>query len=229
MAENYILFIVSLTSFLLFLLNVAAVPGMNLLDIIESRNSQPGIYSLSIRNVFSMLITLVPVMLSLYSDYYFNAYRLPSAAEKNAVFFTVFLSVLALGIGVQSGRNVIKEWGKKNPINLSWFSVNIYLASRILYIISYELYFRGFLFWYCLQFMNLTGAITVNLVFYLVAHYKCNQQIILGCIPMGILLCLSNFFMNSTLPAILIHLCLTIPYEFVLGKKITLHTKSYAI
>jgi hypothetical protein len=229
MSTNLILLIIALSSFLMFMLSQEMVPGMNLLHVIESRNKQPGIYSLSFRNWFSMLIISVPVMLSLYLDYFFSPYRIPFAKEKTGILITIILSFIAFWIGVNAARKKTRSWGENSPVNLSWLSVNIYLLSRILFIICYELYFRGFLFWYSLQFVNFFMATVINLVFYLVAHLHCDRKIFLGCIPMGILLCLSNYLANSVLPAIIIHLCLTIPHEYLLGRKTNIHPKTFAI
>jgi len=229
MATNLILLLIALSSFTLFMISQEMVPGMNLLNVIESRNTRPGIYSLSIRNWFSMLIISIPVMLSLYLDYFFSPYRIPYMKEKTAILFTMLLSILAIWIGIQSARKASRSWDNAAPVGLSWFSVHVYMTSRILFLISYELYFRGFLFWFCLQFMNLFFAIVINLLFYLIAHRRCGKKILLGCIPLGILLCLSNFLANSILPAILIHLCLSVPHEYFLVRKIQNHLKPIAL
>lgn len=229
MTTNLILLILTISSFSAFMVCQSAVPGMNLFDVIQSRNRHPVIYAITLRNLYSFLITSIPVMLSLYLDYFFSSYRIPSTGNKAAAAFTVCLISLGIIIGIRSARKITAYWGQKVPVRLHRFPIAAYLLSRVLFIISYELYFRGFLLWYCLQFMNLPGAILINIIFYLVAHYRCNQQVFLGCIPMGLMLCLANYMANSILPAILIHLALTISYEVIIARKATLQIKPYTL
>lgn len=229
MSTNLVLLVVLVISNAAFLICQAAVPGMNLQDVIQSRNRHPEIHALTLRNLYAVLIMAIPVMLSLYFDYFFSSYRIPTTRNKAAILFATGLMVLAIRIGARSAYRFMNFWDQRMPDRLHAMPVYSYLLSRILFIISYELYFRGFIFWYCLQFMNLASAIAINIVLYMIAHYKCSQQIILGCIPMGLFLCLANYSANSVLPAILIHLALTISYECTLAWKATHYPKNYAL
>jgi hypothetical protein len=202
------------------------VPGMNILDAIESRNQRPAILPLASRNALVAVILLVPVLAYLQQPNYAAIFQVPFKAPAGALLATLAL-VLATGLGGwRTAGHQLVAWGADPPVILPRHQAQRYLLARLFYIIVYEAYFRGFLLWLSLEFVGLPIAIAINLVLYLIAHHSCERKILLGCIPMCILLCLVNYWASSVYPAIMVHIALTMPYESLLAQKISQPVKT---
>lgn len=226
MTEQLIFIALAAISFILLLTSINIVPGMNILDAIESRNQHPAIIPLAIRNALVAVILLVPVLAYLKHPGYAQIFQFPFEIPVGAL-LAVLALVLTTGIGSwRSAGKQIAAWGAITPVSLSKNQVQRYLLARLFYILVYEMYFRGFLLWFSLAYVSLPVAIALNLVLYLIAHYPCEQKILLGCIPMCIVLCLINYWSSSVYPAILVHIALTMPYEMILGQKISYPIKT---
>lgn len=226
MTEQLIFITLAAISFILLLTSMNIVPGMNILDAIESRNQRPAIIPLANRNALVALILLVPVLAYLRQPNYHSIFPFPDQAPAGALLATLIF-VLSTGIGGwRTAGKQIAAWGALPPVSLPRNQVQRYLMARLFYIIVYEAYFRGFLLWLALDYVGLPTAIAINLALYLIAHYPCERKILLGCIPMCILLCLVNYWASSVYPAILVHIALTMPYESLLGHKISQPVKT---
>ena len=99
-----------------------------------------------------------------------------------------------------------------------------YFGIRTLFLFSYEFFFRGVIFFSCLESFNLWTAISITTVLYVLIHSFDSRSEILGAIPFGIVLCLFSYYTNSIWPAFLIHLTLSGVYEFTMFKQLTLKT-----
>lgn len=221
MTAQLIFITLAAISFILLLTSINVVPGMNILDAIESRNQRPALIPLANRNALVALILLVPVLAYLQQPKFAVLFQLIVQAPAGALLVTLVL-VLATGIGGwRAATRQIADWGGLIPLVLPKNQVQRYLLARLFYIIVYEAYFRGFLFWFSLAFVSLPIAIAINLALYLIAHYPCERKILLGCIPLCIALCLLNYWASSIYPAILVHIALTMPYERLLAQKIS--------
>ena len=94
-----------------------------------------------------------------------------------------------------------------------------YIILRLLFLLAYEVFFRGVLFWYSLQFTNLVNAIIINLFFYALIHITESKKEILGSIPFGLVLCLFTYYSGSIWPAFIIHASLSIWHEAIIISK----------
>ena len=95
----------------------------------------------------------------------------------------------------------------------------LYLIIRLLFLFAYELFFRGVLFLYSLQYVSLVYAILINLFFYALIHGFDSRKEIIGSIPFGTVLCLFTYFSGSIWPAFIIHASLSLGYETIFISK----------
>jgi len=95
-----------------------------------------------------------------------------------------------------------------------------YFIVRILFLVAYESWFRGFLLFDSTINWGLPFAIIINIAFYTFLHAVNDKNEMLACIPFGLLLCLLCTWVNAAWPAILIHVVLTISCEVHLVKRI---------
>ena len=88
----------------------------------------------------------------------------------------------------------------------SAYQVLIYASSRIAFLIAYELFFRGFLLLSFCQWLGTGYGIIINVFLYTLIHtIKRSRQETIGCIPLGILLCVFTIWFQSIWPAVFLH------------------------
>jgi len=84
----------------------------------------------------------------------------------------------------------------------------------ILYLLPYELLFRGFLFFSCLEDYPLWLACTINIVIYALSHLPKGIKETLLCIPFGLLLCMLTWYTGNIWSAVFIHIALALSNEY---------------
>jgi membrane protease YdiL (CAAX protease family) len=96
----------------------------------------------------------------------------------------------------------IKYWSLKYILisNLAW----------ILYLLGYEFFLRGILWFTCYKAFGFWPALLINISVYSIVHLSQGIQMTLGAIPVGIIFCLFSFLTGSFLFAFLIHCCMAI-------------------
>lgn len=100
-----------------------------------------------------------------------------------------------------------------HPKLLSSGFLLLYFTVRIAFIATYEIWFRGFFLFFCIDRFGTFNAVALNVVLYVLLHAVNGKREMLSCIPFGILLCAMAIWFESPLPAVLIHLALTVPYD----------------
>jgi len=103
----------------------------------------------------------------------------------------------------------------------------VYFIVRILFIVAYESWFRGFLLSDCAASFGIVISIFLNVSLYTLLHAVNGKKEMLSCIPFGFLLSCLCIWQGAVWPAIGIHLSLSIPYEASMIRKI--NTKRFAI
>jgi len=88
-----------------------------------------------------------------------------------------------------------------------------YFTIRLLYLLSYEFFFRGILFYSFLDSNGLVVSIFYTTLLYVVIHLFDSKKEIIGAIPFGIVLCLFTYYSNNIWLAFLIHATLSLAYE----------------
>jgi membrane protease YdiL (CAAX protease family) len=103
----------------------------------------------------------------------------------------------------------------------------VYFITRSIFIIAYELWFRGFLLIDSVAFFGIPTALLLNVGLYALLHIVNGKREVLACIPFGLLLCFLCIWQGAAWPAIAIHLTLTLSYEISMTNKII--TKSLTL
>ena len=133
-------------------------------------------------------------------------------------FFMVVL--LSVSISIKSAKSVQGDnfdFGQRHHS-----AVVMFFIVRLLFLLSYEFFFRGVLFYEFLKFNGLYVSILYTTLFYVVIHIFDSKKEILGAIPFGIVLCLFTYYANSVWPAFIIHAALSLAYEISLINNLTL-------
>jgi membrane protease YdiL (CAAX protease family) len=159
---------------------------------------------------------------------------LAGKADAGVLFTQLVSGLIFLGIGsidfrfdhfvwiltataVQGG--ILSAFKNINPNNsihsLSAYLPLSFILVRTLFLIVYEIFFRGAMLFIMIEDMNIVLAIIFNLFFYMMVHWFHKQERY-GSLIMGIVLCSVTIYYHSVWPAILIHLSLALSYEISL-------------
>jgi len=135
-------------------------------------------------------------------------------------FIVVFLSV---NISVSSAR---KSQSNDFEIDhLPHTGVIIYFVIRLLFLISYEFFFRGVLFYSFLNSNSLSISIFYTTLLYVIIHIFDSKKEIIGAVPFGIVLCLFTYYTNNVWFAFIIHAALSLAYEISTVSNLTFKTQ----
>ncbi|MDX1543824.1 MAG: CPBP family intramembrane glutamic endopeptidase [Christiangramia sp.] len=94
-----------------------------------------------------------------------------------------------------------------------------YIIIRLIFLFAYEIFFRGVLFIFSLQYVNLVYAIFINLFLYALIHGFDSRKEIIGSLPFGIVLCMFTYYSGSIWPAFIIHASLSLGFEAIIISK----------
>lgn len=106
--------------------------------------------------------------------------------------------------------------------NLS--DAGIYFVIRITFLLCYEFFFRGVLFFTFLENNSLFLAFTYSTLLYVIIHLFDSKKELLGTVPFGIVLCFFTYVTGSIWCAFLLHLTLSAIYEMAVFYCQTLKT-----
>jgi membrane protease YdiL (CAAX protease family) len=104
---------------------------------------------------------------------------------------------------------------QENTYSLSPNSLLSFLFIRILFLLVYEFFFRGALFFMMVEDFGVIAAIIVNIILYVLVHWF-NKEERYGSVLMGGILCGVTLYYNSVWPATIIHLSLALSNEITL-------------
>lgn len=133
----------------------------------------------------------------------------------------LFLSIYTSYLGVQKQVLIFQTQTIYYNISNAWG----YFIIRFTYLLCYEFFFRGIILFKLLELTNLTLAILINTVLYLLIHIFDSKKELLGVVPFGIILCLFTYYANSVWYAFLIHLSLSVVYEISIFYYLTIKNK----
>lgn len=97
-----------------------------------------------------------------------------------------------------------------------------YFIIRILFIVAYECWFRGFFLLDSIEGFGIFWAVVLNLCLYAILHIVNGKDEAIASIPYGLLLCALCIWQGAVWPAVVVHLALTIPYELGFVRKLRL-------
>ncbi len=133
---------------------------------------------------------------------------------------TVFTSAV---LAAKSAKD--KNIFQSETIQLSINNKSLYFIIRIVFLFSYEFFFRGVLFFSLLEMHGLFIAITMTTLLYVLIHIFDTRTEIIGAIPFGIILCLFSYFTHSIWMAFIIHMTLSAVYELSILKQLSHNIK----
>jgi membrane protease YdiL (CAAX protease family) len=90
----------------------------------------------------------------------------------------------------------------------------LYGLLRLVFLASYEWFFRGLLLTSFSISLGITWSIIINLFLYTLVHFHKSKKEIIGCLPFGLVVCLFTVWWQSVWPAIIFHSQIAIIHEW---------------
>lgn len=85
----------------------------------------------------------------------------------------------------------------------------------LVYLLGYELMFRGFLLYGCIESMGIWPAIAINCAIYSLAHFFKGIGETVGAIPFGIFICVVTLYTGNFMTAFIVHCFLAISNQTI--------------
>jgi len=128
----------------------------------------------------------------------------------------ILISGLAFGAGWFEGCLKARSSSMLPSVRLLPQSLGLYFLFRLSFLTLYEFFFRGELLNTLAVALNMPLSISINVLLYMLVHFKSNKKEMIASIPFGLLLCVVCIIEGSVWPAVIIHMMLAIGYEFKL-------------
>lgn len=128
------------------------------------------------------------------------------------VFLVLILGILAFLIGKFQVNKSDFRFNEFHP-NPAKFTIFAYLLFRVLFLISYEIWFRGFFLNDLLLITSLPVGILINIICYALIHIFAPPKEAWSSLGFGLILCVLVIYLEAVWPAIFIHLSLFMGYE----------------
>ncbi|MBD0825273.1 CPBP family intramembrane glutamic endopeptidase [Aestuariibaculum marinum] len=196
--------------------------GINNLQ--SSLNIINGLKLLNLKHVLGILLfgvlpfAVFPEMRQLvYSVGVFNLHVLVGFLL--ACFLCVFTACLAVG-----NNHKLNDIDAVSFYQLS--NARGYFAIRFVFLLCYEFFFRGIVFFFFLESYGLTLSILYVTFFYVLIHAFDSKREMLGAIPFGVLLCVFSYYTGSIWYAFLLHMALSAVYEISIFYHLTFKNQS---
>ena len=127
----------------------------------------------------------------------------------------IIVFTLLLAAAVISGARLNREIGSC-PKGCDIFSKRIlswFFVLRIVFLCAYELFFRGFVLFDCIEWLGIPWAVTISTLLTVIIHVFNGKKEMWACIPFGIILCCCCITIHTVWPAIILHVALAMTYE----------------
>lgn len=127
---------------------------------------------------------------------------------------TALALITAVASYKSSGSATVRERSPELRTRV-WYPGHVLLAGLgwLFYIFGYEYFFRGILWFLCLDAFGFLPALAINLILYAAVHVPKGRFMTVGSVPMGIILCLLSYFTGSFHAAFLIHAVMAVTTE----------------
>lgn len=184
----------------------SAVKNSNsLLDVLSGKGSM---VQINFRHIYSILLLIILLFWHSGID--------PSGTEPFKIikgYFNWVVAGLALMVLYISTSAKITGNNEQHP-PYSTLHVYLYFLLRILYLVLYEIYFRFLLLNSISDSFNSLTAILLTSLLYFIIHLFNRRSEFFSSLPFGALLAWLSFETRSVYPAIILHLLLSVPFEF---------------
>jgi membrane protease YdiL (CAAX protease family) len=127
-----------------------------------------------------------------------------------AVSIVIILTVTFFVSGNKNGRTRI---GRHITGEINTRNIILVSAGWIIYLLGYELMFRGILWFTCYHAFGFVPAMLINIIIYSLAHINQGPTTTFGAIPMGIIFCSFSFITGSFILAFLAHSTMAVSFE----------------
>ncbi|RED50153.1 CPBP family intramembrane glutamic endopeptidase [Seonamhaeicola aphaedonensis] len=121
------------------------------------------------------------------------------------------LTFLSAGISNMTAKGNLGD--KIGFSNHSFSEAMVYFTIRFIFLLCYEFFFRGVLFFMFLDHFSLFIAITLSTILYFISHLFDSKKELIRTIPFGVLLCILTYYTSSIWYAFIVHLALSATYE----------------
>jgi len=207
-------------SFIVYFIISFAYKTLNLRNIEGALLIKKGLLLINLKHILGILLFGILFYLII-PEYRFliNSIEIP----KLNIVLLILVIVLTSGfLSFTSVKKKLKDKTERSQYKSSqgW----IYFIIRLIFLFSYEFFFRGVLLFTLIDTYGLTIAIIICTSLYVLIHAFDTRAEIIGAIPFGIILCLFSYFTNSIWAAFIIHITLSGIYEASMFKHLTLKT-----
>jgi membrane protease YdiL (CAAX protease family) len=161
-------------------------------------------------HIGGILIMLLPALIIKQLPVFILSFPDKISISQTIIFLTCF-GVIGFFPWKKFNRDPTRS---ENASSSSAYHIISYALVRCFFLIVYEWFFRGLLLIsFCEKFGNNFG-IMINVLLYVLIHTHKNKKEMIGCIPVGILLCVFTIWWQSIWPAIIFHLQIAIINEW---------------
>ena len=211
------LYYLLVTSFLAYFIISYMYKIVNVNNIEKSLLTEKGLLLINLRHILG--IVLFGIIFFLLLPDYRRLITTIEVPNLNILLVLTVVVIVSAFISYYSAKNNLKNKTEKSGYHIDhgW----MYFTIRILFLLSYEYFFRGVLFFSLLEENHVVIAIIVCTSLYVLIHAFDSRNEIIGAIPFGIILCLFSYFTNSIWPAFIIHMTLSIVYELSMLKQLS--------
>lgn len=148
------------------------------------------------------------------------------ASKSLVLYFSFFILIVTIAFN-QSKKGYKKNQDtSENFTRLSSEFFISYFIVRALFLLSYELWFRGFLLFDSIHWFGIPLAVFINVCLYVLIHIFNDKKEVLACIPFGLLVCFFSILFNSAWPAIILHICFSMVYELNIFRLNSINSKT---
>jgi len=185
----------------------------------EQRKDTPALFMAHLlrRMLGFTLMGLMPLVLFYYvfelpyQEYGINMRQ----AGHSALWIVVFLPpIIAMNYYVAGKPSNLEQYPQVRIIKWDLKDLLFNFLSWMLYLLGYEMLFRGFLLFSFYHAFGLTTAVVVNVVLYALAHIPKGLREMAGSIPFGVILCLITLGTGSFFAAFVLHTMMALSNEF---------------
>ena len=207
-------------SFIIYFIISYAYKIFKIQNVEEALLTSRGLLLINLKHILGILLFgLIFYLITPEYRFLINSFEIPNLNILLLLLGVVFISALL-------AFTLVKK-NLKNKAEISQYSHNqgwIYFIIRIVFLISYEFFFRGVLLFFFIEINGLILAIIISTSLYVLIHIFDTKAEILGAIPFGIVLCLFSYFTNNIWAAFIIHSTLSGVYEVSMFNHLTLKT-----
>lgn len=207
-------------SFIVYFIISYAYKILKIQNVEEALLTSRGLLLINLKHILGILLFgLIFYLITPEYRFLINSFEIPNLNILLLLLGVVFISALL-------AFTLVKK-NLKNKAEISQYSHNqgwTYFIIRIVFLISYEFFFRGVLLFFFIENNGLILAIIISTSLYVLIHIFDSKAEILGAIPFGIVLCLFSYFTNNIWAAFIIHSTLSGVYEVSMFNHLTLKT-----